>query len=57
MCVCTQTHTHTLQGAYYPGKIRSVKKKGLQYAYAVQFDDGDFDASVPEEHVKGRPLL
>ena len=29
------------------------KREGQQYAYAVQFDDGDFDGAVPQAHIKG----
>ena len=39
-------------GAWYPGKVSAVHPDG---AYAVEYDDGDKEASVPPHMVKPIP--
>jgi hypothetical protein len=34
---------------YFPGRIVNVFRDGI---YAVRFDDGDYDAGVPREHIR-----
>jgi len=43
VCAC-------VQGSKYRGTIQRVDEAGS--VYAVKFDDGDFDAAVPRDHVE-----
>ena len=36
-------------GSFYPGKIKAVN---ADKSFAVEYDDGDFDSTVPASHVK-----